>query len=149
MIDGDEILQIKTRKDGRKYKVIKRIVKKWVRLTPEQVVEIEEAFKLFDKDESGFIDTEELKDAMRALGFVYDKKKVKDLMEQADKDGSGQIDIDEFKALMARYIVERKPEEELKKAFKMYDDDDLKTISFENLNKVAEDLGENVPDHEI
>jgi len=34
-------------------------------------------------------------------------------MEQADKDGSGQIDIDEFKALMARYIVERNPEDEL------------------------------------
>jgi len=29
---------------------------------------------------------------MRALGFVVDKKRVKDLMEQADKDGSGQID---------------------------------------------------------
>lgn len=84
-------------------------MKETVKLTPEQVVEISEAFKLFDKDDSGFIDTEELKDAMRALGFVYDKKKVKDLMEQADKDGSGQIDQEEFKALMARFIVERKP----------------------------------------
>lgn len=41
---------------------------------------------------------------MRALGFVYDKKKVKDLMEQADKDGSGQIEMDEFQAIMARFI---------------------------------------------
>jgi Ca2+-binding EF-hand superfamily protein len=69
--------------------VVKRIVKETVYLTQEQVDEIQEAFKLFDKDDSGFIDTEELKDAMRALGFVYDKKKVKELMEQADKDGSG------------------------------------------------------------
>ena len=70
-------------------KVVKRIKKEIVKLTAEQVAEIDEAFKLFDKDDSGQIDTEELKDAMRALGFVYDKKKVKELMEQADKDGSG------------------------------------------------------------
>ena len=31
----------------------------------------------------------------------------------------------------------------------MYDDDDNKTISAENLKKVAEELKENVPDHEI
>ena len=81
-------------------KVVKSTIKKIVRLTPEQVVEIREAFRLFDKDESGYIDTEELKDAMRALGFVHDKKRIKELMEQADKDGSGQIDQDEFFALM-------------------------------------------------
>ena len=130
-------------------KLVKRIVKETVRLTPEQVVEIEEAFKLFDKDNSNMIDTEELKDAMRALGFVCDKKKVKDLMEQADKDGSGQIDQEEFKSLMARFIRDREPKEELEKAFKMYDDDDNKTISMENLKKVAHELGEYVEDEEI
>ena len=89
---GDEIVNIYTNKEGKRRKRIKRIVKETVKLTIDQVAEIREAFKLFDKDDSGFIDTEELKDAMRALGFVVDKKRVKDLMEQADKDGSGQID---------------------------------------------------------
>lgn len=148
-LPGDEIIRFFIGADGRKKKLVKRIVKETVKLTPEQVVEIQEAFKLFDKDDSGFIDTEELKDAMRALGFVYDKKKVKDLMEQADKDGSGQIDQDEFKALMARFIVERKPQEELAKAFKMYDDDDNKTISFDNLAKVAAELEEDITDEGI
>ena len=77
---------------------------------------------------------------MRALGFVYDKKKVKALMEQADKDGSGQIEMDEFQAIMARFITMRNPKEELEKAFRMYDDDDGGTISFENLHKVAMEL---------
>ena len=58
-------------------------------------------------------------------------------MEQADKDGSGQIELDEFKALMARFILDRDPRDELQKAFKMYDDDDGGTIDFENLKKVA------------
>ena len=85
MQDGDEIMKyVKVvDNDGNTVmkKIVKRMIKKTVRLTPEQVAEINEAFNLFDKDESGYIDTDELKDAMRALGFVYDKKKVKDLME--------------------------------------------------------------------
>ena len=31
----------------------------------------------------------------------------------------------------------------------MYDDDDKKTISLENLRKVADELGEDVPDHDL
>lgn len=50
---------------------------------------------------------------------------------------------------MARFIVERKPQEELAKAFKMYDDDDNKTISFDNLAKVAAELEEDITDEGI
>ena len=149
MLPGDEIVKYITGKDGKRKKVVKRIIKEKVYLTQEQVDEIHEAFKLFDKDGSNNIDTEELKDAMRALGFVYDKKKVKELMEQADKDGSGQIDKDEFQAIMARFISQRNPKDELEKAFKMYDDDDNGTISEENLIKVAQDLEQDVTEDEI
>ena len=90
MLPGDEVIKIGERgPDGKRKKIVKRVIHEKVHLTQEQVDEIYEAFRLFDKDNSGNIDTEELKDAMRALGFVYDKKKVKELMEQADKDGSG------------------------------------------------------------
>ena len=62
---------------------------------------------LFDKDGSGHIDREELKDALRALGFqkdAQDPNKIQALMDQADKDGSGSIDKEEFRILMARFI---------------------------------------------
>ena len=70
-------------------KVVRHRTKKIVRLSMEQVFEIEEAFKLFDKDGSGQMDIDELKDAMKALGFVSDRAKARKLMEKADKDGSG------------------------------------------------------------
>lgn len=107
--------------------------------------EITEAFHLFDKDNSGQIDTDELKDAMRALGVIKNKHELKALMEKADKDGSGQIEIDEFKSLMAELFQKRNPSDELEKAFKMYDDDDGGTIDLENLQKVARELYDKDP----
>ena len=132
--------------DGKRKKKVKRRTKKKKPLTKEQVDEIKAAFELFDKDHSGNIDVHELRDAMKALGIYLKKDAVKEMMKKVDKDGSGTIELDEFMALMAEKISERNPEEELKKAFRIYDDDDSGGISFDNLKKVALELNENLSD---
>lgn len=92
--------------DGTKkrVKVVKKRETKMKMLTEEQRIEIENAFDLFDKDNSGSIDVVELKDAMRALGINQTKSAIKALMTKVDKDGSGAIDQNEFLALMAEQI---------------------------------------------
>ena len=72
LLEGDEILEVR-KENGKVYKRVKRKVKKKKALTKEQVDEIKMAFELFDKDHSGNIDVNELRDAMKALG-VYLKK---------------------------------------------------------------------------
>ena len=136
------------------------MVKKKKALTKEQVDEIKSAFELFDKDHSGTIDVNELRDAMKALGIYLKRDDVKEMMKRVDKDQSGSIELDEFMSLMAEKIVsfavvicviqsERNPEEELRKAFRIYDGDDSGKISFDNLKKVAIDLNEQLTDDEI
>ena len=58
---------------GKRKKKIKRRKKKKKALTEEEIEEIKKAFNLFDKDGSGSIDVNELRDAMKALG-IYLKK---------------------------------------------------------------------------
>jgi len=65
-------------------------------------------------------------------------------MIKVDKDGSGNIDRAEFTALMAEQIESRNQEEELRKVFRIYDDDDGGIITYTNLMRCAEDLGEDV-----
>ena len=118
-------------------------------LTEEQKQEIKEAFDLFDTDGSGSIDAKELKVAMRALGFEPKKEEIQKMIQDVDTDGSGQIEWDEFLKMMTTKLLNRDPMEEIKKAFKLFDDDNTGKISFKNLKRVAKELGEKITDEEL
>ena len=52
------------------------------------------AFSVFDKDSSGLVGEEELKDVMRQVGLSAED--LKQLITTVDRDGDGQIDFEEF-----------------------------------------------------
>lgn len=55
-------------------------------------------FSLADQDKNGMIDEEELKTAMRALGFVHLKEKqIGGILQRADMDANGALDFNEWR----------------------------------------------------
>merc|ERR1719502_224787 len=118
-------------------------------LKPEQMEEIKEAFELFDIDGSGTIDAKELGTAMRALGMDAKKEEIRKMIEDIDKDGSGTIDLDEFQTMMTARIGDAASREERMKLFALFDDDNTGGITFKNIKRVAEDLGENMSDEDL
>merc|ERR1712183_1042164 len=122
--------------------------KKPGQLSDEQLDEIREAFSLFDSDASGMIDIRELKAAMRALGFEVKNEELKKMVTDIDNDGNGTIEFTEFLMMMTAKMGEKDTREDIEKVFKLFDDDTNK-ISFRNLARVAEELGENIDDEEL
>lgn len=55
-------------------------------------------FVKFDRDNSGFISTAELSDAVKSVGADLTEEQVEAMMEDADPNGTGDIDLDEFVA---------------------------------------------------
>merc|ERR1712216_164643 len=123
--------------------------KKKVGLSEEQVEEIREAFTLFDSDASGAIDVRELMAAMRALGFEIKNEELKKMVSDIDNDGNGTIEFVEFLGTMTGKMGEKDSREDIEKVFKLFDDDNTNKISFRNLARVAEELGENIDDEEL
>lgn len=118
-------------------------------LSEEQKVELKEAFDLFDTEKQGRIDYHELKVAMRSLGFEVKKAEVLQLMEEHDLARCGTIGYAEFLDIMTARIAARSPDEEMAKAFELFDEDSSGRISFRNMRRIAKELGENLTDDEL
>ncbi|KAE9375945.1 EF-hand [Stipitochalara longipes BDJ] len=54
------------------------------------------AFKVFDKDGSGTISSDEIAHVMASFGETLSDEELKIMMEEVDKDGNGTIDYEEF-----------------------------------------------------
>ena len=120
-------------------------------LTVEEVEEIKEAFDLFDTEGNGSISVVELTKAMESLGFK-DKNPIiyKMIAEiEDDEEADGEIKFDEFLDMMTGRISEKNPEEDLARVYKLFDSDRTGEITFENLQRVARELGEDINDEEL
>ncbi len=58
--------------------------------------ELEDVFRYFDQDHSGYVDEKELFEVMKRFNRTITKEQIKEMIKQIDKDGSGKISIDEF-----------------------------------------------------
>jgi Ca2+-binding EF-hand superfamily protein len=65
--------------------------------------EIQEAFKVFDKDGNGYISAAELRHVMTSLGEKLTEEEVDEMIREADVDGDGQINYEEFVKMMVKY----------------------------------------------
>uniref|UniRef100_A0A096M4M8 Calcium binding protein 7 n=1 Tax=Poecilia formosa TaxID=48698 RepID=A0A096M4M8_POEFO len=72
-----------------------------VNLPEDEVEEIREAFKVFDRDGNGFISKQELGMAMRSLGYMPNEVELEVIIQRLDMDaGDGQVDFEEFITLL-------------------------------------------------
>ncbi|BGP14353.1 hypothetical protein JCM10213_004480 [Rhodosporidiobolus nylandii] len=122
-------------------------------LSQDQQQEIREAFELFDLDKDLKLDYHEFKVSLRALGFDLKKQEVLRLMRERNHEegisGATSIGLEGFMAVAEQLILARDPLDEIRRAFKLFDEDNTGKISFRNLKKVARELGENLTDEEL
>ena len=135
-----------------------------------QAADIQEAFKLFDKDSSGSIDYRELKArltfpsvkslmlnlrqmvvqaALRALGFPAEKADVQAKMAQYDKEETGKINEQQFQLLLSDAMLSKDPAELLSRAFQLFDTQNNGKISADDLRLIANELGHEVEDQDL
>jgi len=115
-------------------------------LSEDEVMEIKEAFDLFDSDKSGSIDKTELKNALANLGIDNKNHTLTTMMKDLDKDDNGTVSFDEFIEMMTAKMSDKDTKEDLYKVFRLFiGDESTDKISIKHLRRVANDLqGKNI-----
>ena len=118
-------------------------------LNEEEIMEIKEAFDLFDTDGGGSIDPKELKEAMNSLGLEARNQTIYQMITDLDADNSGAIEFSEFLDLMTARMSDRDTKEDIKKVFRLFDEESKGVITLKSLRRVAKELGETMEENEL
>ncbi|CAH2101397.1 unnamed protein product [Euphydryas editha] len=118
-------------------------------LTEAQKKDLHEAFDLLDYNGEGKIRAEDFRVAIKALGYEPTKEELQNMINGVDKGQTGKLSFENFETAIMRKVMSLDCDGDIMKSFRLFDMDDTGFISFDNLKRVTQILGENLTDEEI
>ncbi|XP_033952001.1 calcium-binding protein 1b isoform X1 [Pseudochaenichthys georgianus] len=113
-------------------------------LRPEEMDELREGFKEFDKDKDGFIGCKDLGNCMRTMGYMPTEMELIELSQQINMNLGGHVDFEDFVELMGPKLLAETADmigvKELRDAFKEFDTNGDGQISTAELREAMKKL---------
>uniref|UniRef100_A0AC35U966 Calmodulin-like protein 3 n=1 Tax=Rhabditophanes sp. KR3021 TaxID=114890 RepID=A0AC35U966_9BILA len=116
--------------------------------TSDELQEFAQAFKMFDKDGNGTMNSKELGEAMRTLGLNPTEEELQHMVNEYDTDGNGKIDFMEFCKMMKEMNKET-DQELIRLAFKVFDKDGNGYITAQEFKHFMTTMGEKFSEEEV
>jgi len=112
---------------------------------------IEKVFAIVDRDNSGSVDVEELKEMFKLFGVDshFLTGAITRIMSNVDKDFDGMITPQEFYQLLSQKFEKGDPMSEIQSVFNRMDTNKDKQLDVDELHEVSKMLGENISKSEV
>lgn len=109
----------------------------------------EQWFHSADKDRNGYLNTKELKKALKAKGYKTSRKQFKEQFKQFDRDGDKKITLQEYLIAMGQVPEVFHKEATIRQAFERADKNRDGTLDFAELNSIFHDMKAHVNPDEL
>ncbi|XP_059401177.1 calcium-binding protein 1-like isoform X1 [Carassius carassius] len=131
-------------RDADLHPIVKSVFGQNRELRPEEMDELREAFKEFDKDKDGFIGCKDLGNCMRTMGYMPTEMELIELSQQINMNLGGHVDFEDFVELMGPKLLAETADmigvKELRDAFKEFDTNGDGQISTAELREAMKKL---------
>ena len=119
--------------------------------TEQEILEFKDAFRMFDIDGGGTIETHELKQVMGELGEAPTDEDIEEMINLVDENGDGEIDFNEFLNLMRLRMGEsgEDAEKALREVFDIFDADGSGFIDRDEMRALMKKLAQDLSEEEI
>ena len=128
----------------------KKVKKRELGFTPDEVDECKAAFDLFDTDNSGVIFPHDLKNAMMALGFEVKNPVVYEIISELDNESNAKkgVTFDAFAEAVNNKLGDKASNEGIEKIYKLFANEDG-FIDVDSLRRICRSLGEQQTNEEL
>jgi len=118
-------------------------------LTEKNIADFKEAFTMFDRDNDGKISYKEMEIIMRNFGQNNNDETVEEIFEANTNNDNITIEFPQFLDMMAQNMQTNGTEDELRNAFKSFDNDNTELISAKELRYIMTNLGEKLISEDV
>ena len=120
-------------------------------LTRKELGSVKRLFRLF-QDRNGTIDPHEMVTSMQTLKLNEKNPVIYELFEEFDtpENSRNRLDYDDFIDLLNEKLMDKDSEKALQRYYELFlGDSQGETLTFENIKKVVEDVGDDMTDSQI
>ena len=125
-----------------------RVLRYKPEFSKEELNSFQKAFRLF-ADKSGYMDFNNMVIAMKELKFDESEPVIYDLMVELESENKGRVSYDDFVDKLTEKLRDRESQKATERVYELFIEDPNKTLNFETLKKVTEQIGDKTPDEDL
>ena len=111
--------------------------------------EYKSIFFFFFSNKDGSVNSLELANILKSININISDEEIKEIMTEIELEGNGEINYDEFISILNKREKDVDNEEELLKAFKVFDKEGNGLININELKHIMLTVGNNLSESEI